>query len=91
MYILYRFSAYKLPKLSSSNQIIKDGYGHFYLDGSTSSWTLSDVSLKEDQGHAIAETLKQFYTNNDKVFLLLNVPWLDSLLFLSNHRRDMVG
>jgi len=55
------FMVYKVPELKdNSNELIREGYGHFYMDINNPKWTLSTVSMY-DKNQAIGYTLQQMY------------------------------
>ncbi|XP_046340216.2 plancitoxin-1-like isoform X2 [Haliotis rufescens] len=70
------FIIYKLPELRSnkSNPMLRDGYGHFYMDVLNPSWQLSKMSMNSTN-HAVYYTLQAIYESkptDDFMYLMYN-------------------
>ncbi|XP_077986643.1 plancitoxin-1-like [Glandiceps talaboti] len=72
------FIVYKLPEIEdSSDTVIQEGLGYYYMDVNSQYWTLSDIPIN-DTNHAVAHTLQQIYSNHGKsdlVYMMYNDEW----------------
>jgi deoxyribonuclease-2 len=86
------FIALKTPKLHDHGSIVEEGYGYVYVTSEDAgSWTLSDVSIADDNS-IVGNTLTQFYENkNDLSYVVYNdAPPTHSQSSTKGHTKGVV-
>ena len=68
---LYRFVAYKLPKLESARGYVSQGIGYVYMDGETKNFTMPDKPINSSTS-AIGHTLQQIYRQRSLGYIMYN-------------------
>lgn len=63
--IVFRFAAYKLPRLRHDPvELVRQGLAYVMFDPIAGDWTGPDLNISLASGHPIAETLKAVYASS---------------------------